>query len=278
MIVIQVEQGSPAWHSARVGIPTASRFAIAVDVIPSDDRVKKDGTPYKERERADGKVAGDPSPASDALLDEYAVEQISGEPYGDVFQTFAMKRGSEQEQWARVRYEELYSCEVTESGICLTDDRAFGYSTDGFVGDDGLIEIKTPLSLGKIRHILETDDDSEYLMQVMGGLWISGRKWCDLVMYVPALSNIGNDIYVKRIYRDEEFIAKLELDLWAFHLRLAGAVAFWRKQFRRDGLDQKIVDVDVRVVAPWDELPGVPAAKPKPPRALRSSLASLLLA
>ncbi len=61
-----------------------------------------------------------------------------------------------------------------------------------------------------------TGDVSEYLHQMMGGKWITGRKWCDFIMYVPDLAPVGKDMYVKRIYRDDNFIDPMVYSLAAF--------------------------------------------------------------
>ena len=248
--------------------------------IESATDAARDHAGYKSAPRSsaidaalDGKPTIVPSAGSIAYCDEIAIERISEQPYGDTYQTHAMRRGQEMEPWARIRYEELYDCEVSESGILLTDDRKFGYSSDGFRDDGkGLIEIKTPESLAKIRHIIEHDDISEYKHQIMGGLWLTNREFCDLVMYVPPLSGIGNDLYVKRVFRDEDFIEQLAEDLWAFEKRVQAAEQFWRKQFRRDGLATPAKPVEQMTEAQI-QLAVATASKPK---AMRSSLASLL--
>jgi exodeoxyribonuclease (lambda-induced) len=95
---------------------------------------------------------------------------------------------------------------VTEAGICLTDDGIFGYSSDGLVDEDGLIEIKAPIDSSKILAMWQTGDTSEYDHQMQGGMWITGRKWTDFIMYVPDLAIVGKDLFIKRIYRDDSFI------------------------------------------------------------------------
>lgn len=297
MIYVNCEQGSEAWHAARVGVTTASMFRIAVEETNTlteqqaayveairsgaDEAAARVAAGYKAAPRATaiadalaGKPTTAPSAASIAYCDEIALERISGEPYGDTFQTYAMKRGSEMEKWCRVRYEELYRCEVAEAGIALTEDRRYGYSSDGF-RDDGksLIEIKTPESLAKIRYILTTNDIGEYAHQIQGGLWLTNLEFCDLVMYVPPLSGIGNDIYVHRVYRDESFIDKLSRDLWSFEQRVQAAEAFWRKPFRRDGLDAAVAPAPEKLTEAEIQKAVAVASKP---RAMRSSLASLL--
>ena len=146
-----------------------------------------------------------------------------GEPTEDTFQTFEMRRGTELEPLARIAYEARTGNLAEESGIALTDDRIFGYSTDGFVDDDGLIEIKCPNSARKIIEIWENCDLSEYEHQIQGGMWITGRKWCDFIMYAPQLEPIGRHLFVKRIERDDNFIEKMETQLWDFAKRVQGA-------------------------------------------------------
>jgi predicted phage-related endonuclease len=46
---------------------------------------------------------------------------------------------------------------------------------------------------------------SKYYAQVMGNLWITGRKWWDFMSYCPE-----EDFFITRIERDEDYIAKLE--------------------------------------------------------------------
>jgi len=209
MIFVECEQGTPEWHQARAGVITASTFSDALSVLQ-----KKSGD----------KVAGDPTDKSDGLAYDTAFERISGEPYGDTFQTYAMRRGSEQEAFARMRYESLFNVMVDEAGIILTDDRLFGYSTDGFVGGKGMLEIKTPQNSNKILHIIRTGDVSEYMHQMQGGMWISGREWCDFICYIPPLKGVNNDLYVKRVFRDDDFIEDMETGLLKFNKRVEDAV------------------------------------------------------
>ena len=130
---------------------------------------------------------------------------------------------------ARVVYETRFGLIAQESGIVKTDDDWFGYSTDGLVDDDGLIEIKCPVDSNKIMAMFNTGDTSEYDHQIQGGMWITGRQWCDFLMYVPDLETVGNDLYVKRIYRDEQFIEKLETDLMKFRARVQMTEAMLRR-------------------------------------------------
>lgn len=199
MILIQCEQGTQEWHQARAGIITCSKFRDATEKTAKGLRTAK----------------------SVLYCAQVAVEILSGEPGDEVFNSWQMKRGTELEPRARLEYESLTGNFAAESGVVLTDDRKFGYSTDGFIGDDGLIEIKCLASAEKIIDMWRTGDMSEYMHQMQGGMWITGRKWCDFVMYCPQLEKIGKQIFYRRVLRDEAFIEKLERDLLEFekHVR-----------------------------------------------------------
>jgi exodeoxyribonuclease (lambda-induced) len=191
MKFIECPQGTAEWLAARCGKITASCFADAISVCQ-----KKSGT----------RNVGDPTAVAERYAGDLAIERISGKPHGEPPKAWVLERGHEMEALARMHYEARTQSFVTEAGICLNDDEIFGYSTDGLVDDDGLIEIKAPIDSSKILAMWATGDTSEYDHQMQGGLWITGRKWCDFIMYVPDLASVGKDLFVKRIFRDEEFI------------------------------------------------------------------------
>ena len=198
MIFIDCAQGEPAWHAARTGVCTASRFKDACDFLKS----------------------GKPTQKNLDYAYDIAIEMISGETSDDIYITQAMRAGMDREPFARLAYEEKTGNLAEESGIVLTDDRLFGYSTDGFVGADGLIEIKCLSSSRKIIEMLETGDISDYEHQIQGGMWITGRKWCDFIMYVPKLESIGKNLFIKRIERNDEFIDEMVDRLMDFSRRV----------------------------------------------------------
>lgn len=194
MILVQCKQGDPDWHAARVAVTTASRAKDACDKLKS----------------------GQPSQKAVAYAAEIAMESVAGVTCSDVFVNFAMRRGSELEPHARIAYEAATGNLVDESGIYLTDDRVFGYSSDGAVNDDGLIEIKCPLSALTVISMWRSGDLSEYVHQIQMGMWLTGRKWLDFVMFDPRLAPVGKSLFVKRVQRDEAFIEAMESDLMKF--------------------------------------------------------------
>lgn len=199
MILVECQQGSPEWLHARCGVITASRFRDAL-------AVKKDGTP-------DAK--------STAYAAQIAIERVSGLSTEENFVSWQMRRGVELEPVARLAFETRTGMLVLESGIALTDDRLFGYSADGFIDNDGLIEIKCVVSAEKVIALWRDRDLSEYEHQIQGGLWLTGRKWCKFVLYTPQLASVGKELMIKHVERDENFIEKMEIGLLAFAKRVA---------------------------------------------------------
>lgn len=296
--IIECEQGSVEWHAIRAGVITASMFGTAISTVSTLDEKQrayvdailagKDEaearavagykTPPRAQAVADaiaGKPTIAPSAESNVYCDVLAFERIDGKPYGDTYQTQAMRRGSEEEMWARARYEELYDVEIVETGIALTEDGKFGYSTDGARrGERSGIEIKTPANPAKLRELVKSLDLSEYEHQVQGGMWIRGWEFVDNIIWMPQLKNVRNEILVKRVYRNDDFIDDMVEKLLAFDARVEEAIKFWSTPFRRDGLASDVLPTD----APTDLEPRMAPLKPKAPAALTSPLAALLLA
>ena len=200
MKFIQCFQGSEAWLAARAGAITASRFSDAISTLKKASGDKK---------------PGDPTGAAEKYAGDIAIERISGRPYGEPPKAWVLDRGHEMEARARVAYETRYGLMAEESGVVKTDDDWFGYSTDGLVGDDGLIEVKCPVDTQKIKAMFETGDIDEYVHQIQGGMWITGRKWCDFVSFDPRFP-LHLQLFVTRIHRDDAAIAGMEMDVISF--------------------------------------------------------------
>ena len=200
MRYITAPQGSEEWLQARVGKITASRYKDA------RDRLKP----------AKGETVGKPSAKCLAYAAQVAVERIAQRPIDKVFQNWQMREGQEQEPHARAAYDVETGNIVQEVGAIVTDDDLFLYSPDGLIGSDGLLEIKTLLGPETILRVIGDGDLSDYIDQCLGGLWLTGRQWIDLVLWAPALENIGRGLTIHRITRDENAIEALEADLMAF--------------------------------------------------------------
>lgn len=172
-IFTELEQGSDEWLAARCGIVTAS----VVGQLITPKTIKPAVNDY-----------------SRGLTAALAAERITGhvEP---IHETHDMLRGTLDEPFARDVYSEHYA-EATEVGFMVRDDWGFriGYSPDGIVGDDGLIEIKSRRQKKHLATILADEVPLENMAQCQAGLLVSGRKWLDYVSYCG-----GMPLYVKRV-------------------------------------------------------------------------------
>lgn len=238
--LIDCEQGSPEWHKARAGVITASMFKVArervggltdqqqkyVDAIragKSPDEAKElaeyksKPRPTETMERAiQGLPIGDFSEAAKNYAFRLAVERISGEPLDEGFSTWQMKRGQELEPEARRRHEEEAGVLVDRAGFVTTLDGLFGASADGLIGSSMGSEYKCLVSPEGLRNILIHDDISEFIDQVQGCMWITGRDEWHFGLYCPALALAGLDFTFKVVDRDDNHIEAMEQDLMQF--------------------------------------------------------------
>lgn len=239
MIVLTCEQGSPEWHAARAGVITASMFAIArtrvgglddkqrayVNAIRSglSEAEAREVAGYKTAPRAasieraiKGLPVGEPSDTAKAYAFRLAIERISGMPLDEGFETYAMRRGHDLEPAARREHEVATGHIVQRAGFVLTEDRLFGASADGLIGEDGGSEYKCLISPERLRAVLIDGDYSEFTDQVQGCMWITGRRWWDFCLYCPALEGIGKHLWHRRVERDDAYIDAMVADLVEF--------------------------------------------------------------
>lgn len=179
MIILDVTQGSEEWKAARLGIPTASNF----------DKIITNKT---------AKLSDSSSKYAYALVAE-ALLGVEADGASGGF----LARGKDVEREARLFYEMAKNVDVKEIGFVLRDDRRVGCSPDGFVGDDGIIEIKCPSAAVHIGYLVG-DAGIGYQAQVQGQLWLTGRKWVDTISYHGLMPST-----ILRVARDEEYIEKL---------------------------------------------------------------------
>ena len=196
-----LEQGSEEWLAARCGLLTASELKLIVS--PSLKPASND----KERSH----------------LFELLAQRITGhvEPK---YITDDMLRGQEDEIDARALYAEHYA-PVEELGFMVRDFGAFriGYSPDGLVGDDGLIECKSRRQKYQVETILSGEVPAEYVIQVQTGLLVSGRKWLDFISYSGGLP-----MFVTRVYPDAKVQTAILDAASQFEERLAARLDVYR--------------------------------------------------
>lgn len=179
-------QGSEMWFEVRRGKVTASTIGSLI-------------TP-KTMKLADN----DTSRGNIATL---AAERITGHVEDD-YLSYDMRRGMELEPYARDAYAQHFAPVDEVAFIERTYDNGtvIGFSPDGLVGDDGLIEIKTRLPKIHIAHILKNEVPTANMAQIQTGLFVTGREWADYVSYCPGLH-----LWTKRVYPDEQWFGMIAI-------------------------------------------------------------------
>lgn len=215
MIHHSVVQGSEEWLRLRLGIPTASEFERII-------------TPSKQ-ETKDGVIKGW-NPTKGETRRRYQVKLVTELILGcslDDVNTAAMQHGKDWEPKARRAYEMMQGSDVEECGLCTLDDGSAGASPDGFVGDEGSLEIKSPERPEiHVGYLLDPDSlRDEYWVQTQGQLFVTGRKWTDLISYF-----MGIPMAVVRILPDPEFQKRLGAALDMFRRELTDLIEIARKR------------------------------------------------
>lgn len=202
---VDLMQGSDEWLAARCGLLTASEMKLIL--TPTMKRADNDKTR--------------------AHLYELLAQRISGfvEPtyIGD-----DMLRGMEDEVYARTEYM-THIADVQDMGF-ITNNRwgfTIGYSPDGIVGDDGLIEIKSRRQKYQVQTIIENVCDqtipADYVLQCQTGLLVSERKWIDFISYSGGLPMV-----VIRVYPDPDVQAAILDAATAFEAKLSEKLTDFR--------------------------------------------------
>ena len=187
----EVEQGTPEWFALRLGKVTASRIK---DVIATTK------TGY--------------STSRDKYMTQLLLERITN-TVAESYTNDAMTWGTEQEPFARAKYEGLANTLVEQVAFVNHPTILMsGASPDGLVMDDGLVELKCPMSHTHLESILGGIDD-QYMPQVQWQMAVTGRSYTDLCSYDPRFPE-HLQLVVKRIPRDDDYIAKLEKEVVKF--------------------------------------------------------------
>ena len=164
-----IVQGSDEWLAARCGLLTASEMKLIV--TPTLKPASND----KERAHMW------------ELLAQRITKHVEPRYISD-----DMLRGQEDEIEARMEYEKAYG-KVLEVGFITSDKWGFtiGYSPDGLVGSDGLLECKSRAQKHQIRTLVDYVSadtiDPDFMLQCQTGLLVTERKWIDLVSYCGGL-------------------------------------------------------------------------------------------
>ena len=187
----EIIQGTDEWKMLRLGKVTASRIKDIIATTKSGYATSRD-----------------------KYMTQLLLERITN-TVADSYINEAMTWGTEQEPFARAKYEGYASTLVEQ--VAFIDHPTIpmsGASPDGLVMDDGLVELKAPMSHTHLESILGGIDD-QYMPQVQWQMAVTGRIYTDLCSYDPRFPE-HLQLVVKRIPRDDDYIAKLEKEVIKF--------------------------------------------------------------
>lgn len=188
----ELVQGTKEWYAARCGKITASCFG------------KLAGS---------GRSGGGFTQTAITYMTQVLAERITGVPQDEI-QSKYLDHGNKHEPTARQLYQWHLSASQVLNQVGFVDHPKLpfcGGSPDCLIGDDGVLEIKCPYTVHTHLAHIENDgtSDRDYLWQMQGNLWITGRKWCDFVSFHPYVPEPLR-FHVVRYERDEDVIEEIE--------------------------------------------------------------------
>lgn len=190
-----IEQGSPLWHEFRRGIVTTSNLSS----VMAESKEMAMRTKYLRR---------------------LVIERFSGKVM-ETFKSARMDDGHRQEPLIRNAYAFLTGQEPTRVGFVrrtLSSGTIVGCSPDSFLGEDGILEIKSAdpdILLG----FIESDKfPPVHKHQVQGGLWVCKRRWAAIAIGCFPEDPPPNPfpIFIKTVERDEAYIGEVSLKVEKF--------------------------------------------------------------
>lgn len=204
------QQRTSEWFAERWGLATASRY---------NDIIAKTKSGYAASRKN--------------YMAELLVERLTPPPTEDNgWKNAAMQFGIDNEPVARLAYELETGNTVEEAFFEKHPTIKAGASPDGYIGTDGLLEIKVPNLATHLETLKDQEVPRQYYTQVQGQLWITGRQWCDFVSYTPFLENEAQ-LFIKRVPRDSKFISAMTQEIKLFLKELDIQVRFVENYKRR---------------------------------------------
>lgn len=205
-----IEQRTDEWFAARLGRVTASRMS---------DVMARTKTGY--------------GAARANYMAALIVERLTGSRE-EGFSSAAMAWGTETEPQARANYMLTTGRSVAEAGFDLHSTIAdLGASPDGYVGKDGLIEIKCPNTATHLDTLLNDTVPQKYLLQMQTQMACTGRAWCDFVSFDPRLPD-EMQLWIKRVPRDADLIAEIEAETVKFLGELTAKLEALRARYMQE--------------------------------------------
>lgn len=180
-------QSNSAWLPSRVGHATGSHANDILDF-------RKDGKPGAKHIQY---IAD--------LVTERATSRAVDRPVNKW-----MIRGQELEPQARSAYEDETGILVQPAAFILHPTIEYaGATPDGFIGRDGLLEIKVPAPQTFVRWRMAGEIPEEHVAQMTFQLAVTKRQWVDFCAWCPEVEP-RLQLFIRRFEPDPAEVAALE--------------------------------------------------------------------
>lgn len=190
MNALNIEQGSPEWLKARLGVITASNVSKALAKKGSETR------------------------------NGYMMELIGQVVTGEAEELFAksLEWGKTHEPVARARYVFETDAAIEEIGFVYGPDKRTGCSPDFWVpalAKGG--EIKCPITPRVHLDFLAADKiKPEYVLQVQFGMWVTGAELWDFCSFHAKFKAPGTTFKIVTVERDDETMKRFDDEINGF--------------------------------------------------------------
>lgn len=184
--VIHCDQRGAFWRGIRECFLTASNFGTVIGI-----------NRYKSPER---------------YVQEMSMDD--GDKLPTVRENYAMRWGIDHEQDGVFEYRLRTDAELSFPGIVVDLGLKLAASPDGFVGEDGILEVKCPVNRRFYDKIPPTHE-----AQMQGLMGVCRRKWCDHVQWTPTGIKVTRFEFDPEAYREMKGILDDFYDSYAEHFQ-----------------------------------------------------------
>jgi hypothetical protein len=115
-----------------------------------------------------------------------------------------------------------------------------GFSPDGLVGADGLVEVKSRRQKKQLLTVVSDQAPPENLAQMQAGMFVSGRQWCDYISFSGGMA-----LWVKRVYPDPKWFEAIIAAVEKFETNAAEMVAKYNAATEGLPMTERVVELEM---------------------------------
>ena len=181
-----MEQRSPEWFKARLGIPTASNFEKIIT------------------------KAGSPSDQAHSYMSKLICERIFKRSFQEQLDVKWVRHGRKYEDEAVKQFEHATGFRTSPVGFVTSGCRRWGCSPDRLIDAKTALEVKCPSPWRQLEYLMYGPGNN-YKQQVQGQMLVGGYEKVYFFSYFP-----GMPFVIVETERDNKFIKSMEAILSEF--------------------------------------------------------------